>query len=363
MAEKFQNESSLSFLNPAKINNRLKKLLEICEKNGASDLHISSNNLPTIRIDGDLQPIPESKILSHQETLDMIESALPEDKKEIYKNRLEVDFSIQLNNDSRFRVNAFNTINGAAAVFRVIPLQIRTLDELEMPEIIKKLTQLKQGLILVTGPTGSGKSTTLAAIIDYINENYRHHIITIEDPIEFIHKTKKSLINQREVGRDTLSFSSALRISLREDPDIILIGELRDLETIQFALTAAETGHLVLATLHTNSAAKSINRIIDIFPGESKGIIRSMFSDSLAAILSQTLLKRKEGGRIAAVEILLATNAIRNLIKEGKVPQIKSTMQLNTSQGMITMDATIQNLLNLGKIDRKIAEEALAAYL
>ena len=275
----------------------------------------------------------------------MLYSIMTEQQRSDYERDLELDFAISFSDDMRFRVNAFNTLNGAAAVLRTIPNDILSLDQLAAPDILKKLCSLHKGLVLVTGPTGSGKSTTLAAMINHINENESKHIITIEDPVEFVHKSKKSLINQREVGRNTLSFAKALRSALREDPDVILVGELRDIETIQLALTAAETGHLVMGTLHTNSAPKTIDRIIDVFPGDDKEMVRAMLSVSLEAVITQTLLKRKEGGRVAAHEIMLGTNAVRNLIREGKVPQLYSLIQMGSKIGMRTMKDSIYDLI------------------
>ena len=262
-----------------------------------------------------------------------------------YEENLETDFSFELPSVGRFRVNVFNQDRGAGAVLRIIPSEVLTLEQLSAPPIFKEIAENPRGLVLVTGPTGSGKSTTLAAIIDYINEQHHHHILTIEDPIEFVHQSKKSLINQREVRRHTLSFSDALRSALREDPDVILVGELRDLETIRLALTAAETGHLVFGTLHTTSAAKTIDRIVDVFPGEEKDMVRSMLSESLRAVISQTLVKKIGGGRVAAHEVMLATPAIRNLIRENKVAQMYSTIQTNQSIGMQTLDQDLQKLV------------------
>lgn len=327
-------------------------------KNGASDLHLSATNPPLMRVDGDMMPI-NAPALSPDEVKTMLYSIMTEQQRSEYERDLETDFSISFGEEMRFRVNAFNSINGPGAVFRTIPTKVLTLDDLKAPEVLKKLCTLHKGLVLVTGPTGSGKSTTLAAMIDYMNAHYAHHILTIEDPVEFVHKTKKSLINQREVGASTLSFAKALKSALREDPDIILVGELRDLETIQLAMTAAETGHLVMGTLHTNSAPKTIDRIIDVFPANDKEMIRAMLSVSLEAVIAQTLLKRKGGGRVAAHEIMLGTPAIRNLIREGKVPQISSMMQMGSKLGMCTMKDTIYKLLDEGTIDEETAREVL----
>ncbi|MGH2547891.1 MAG: type IV pilus twitching motility protein PilT, partial [Thermomicrobiales bacterium] len=274
-----------------------------------------------------------------------------------FEEYLETDFSFEVPGVARFRVNAFNQNRGAGAVFRTIPSKVLTMEDLGMGEVFKKITDVPRGLVLVTGPTGSGKSTTLAAMLDYLNNNKYHHILTIEDPIEFVHESKKCLVNQREVHRDTLGFSEALRSALREDPDIILVGEMRDLETIRLALTAAETGHLVFGTLHTTSAAKTIDRIVDVFPGEEKSMVRSMLSESLQAVVSQTLMKKVGGGRVAAHEIMIGTPAIRNLIREDKVAQMYSAIQTGGSLGMQTLDMCLKGLLAKGIISRDSARE------
>jgi twitching motility protein PilT len=274
-----------------------------------------------------------------------------------FEEFLETDFSFEVPGVARFRVNAFNQNRGAGAVFRTIPSKVLTMEDLGMGEVFKKVTDVPRGLVLVTGPTGSGKSTTLAAMLDYLNNNKYHHILTIEDPIEFVHESKKCLVNQREVHRDTLGFSEALRSALREDPDIILVGEMRDLETIRLALTAAETGHLVFGTLHTTSAAKTIDRIVDVFPAEEKSMVRSMLSESLQAVISQTLLKKVGGGRVAAHEIMIGTPAIRNLIREDKVAQMYSAIQTGGSLGMQTLDMCLKNLLSKGLVSRESARE------
>ena len=322
------------------------ELLTLTVNRKASDLHLSSGITPMIRVDGVLQPVPDTKPLSATETQKFIEQVMTEGQKKSFKEQLEIDFAYATQNQkNRFRVNAFTQQRGPSAAFRPVPSEAPTLQELGLPPIVKEFCHLNNGIILVTGPTGSGKSTTLAAMINYINENMSDHIITIEDPVEFTHTCKKCLINQREINKDTLSFQAALRSALREDPDIILVGELRDLETIRLALTAAETGHLVFATLHTNSAAKSIDRVIDVFPAGEKDMVRSMFSESLRGIVAQTLLPRISGGRVAALEILVSTPAIRNLIRENKVPQIYSAIQSGQSFGMQTLEQNVQKLL------------------
>ena len=332
----------------------INELLAFSVQNSASDLHLSAGEAPIIRVDGDIKRI-NLPPLSHQDVHTMIYNLMDDKQKEEYSTSLEVDFSIDIDQLSRFRVNAFNQSRGAAAVFRVIPSHIQSLEELGAPEVFKSIADNHKGIVLVTGPTGSGKSTTLAALLDYRNANNQDHILTIEDPIEFVHVSKKSLVNQREVHRNTLGFAPALRSALREDPDIILVGELRDIETIQLALTAAETGHLVLATLHTSSAAKTIDRIIDVFPANEKEMIRSMLSESLRAVISQTLLKKIGGGRVAAHEIMIATSAIRNLIREDKVPQMYSAIQTGGAQGMQTLDQCLQALVSKQLVTKTIA--------
>jgi twitching motility protein PilT len=323
-----------------------------------SDLHLSTGCVPMIRKDGDMVVIPGTNKSSAEEIMGILNSLMNESQKEYYKNELEIDFSAQIGDKTRFRINAFRTINGPAAVMREIPVNIRTLSALHAPEILRPIVTSAKGLVLVVGPTGSGKSTTLAAMIDYINETDSTHIITIEDPVEFIHTNKKSMINQREVGSSTLSFNGALRSALREDPDVILVGELRDIETVRLALTAAETGHLVLATLHTSSAAQTINRIIDVFPPEDKALARSMLSVSLRAIISQRLVKKVDGGRCAAFEIMIANSSIRNLIREDKIPQINSVIELSKKQGMCQMKDSLHELLNRGFISPETALES-----
>jgi len=309
-----------------------------------------------IRVDGDVRRINVPP-MDHKMVHSLVYDIMNDKQRKDYEEFLETDFSFALPGIARFRVNAFNQNRGAAAVFRTIPSQVLTLEELGAPQVFKEICMHPRGLVLVTGPTGSGKSTTLAAMIDYINDNHYGHILTIEDPIEFVHESKKCLINQREVHRDTLGFSEALRSALREDPDIILVGEMRDLETIRLALTAAETGHLVFGTLHTSSAAKTIDRIIDVFPAAEKDMTRSMLSESLQAVISQTLIKKNGGGRIAAHEIMIGTPAIRNLIREDKVAQMYSAIQTGLGVGMQTLDQCLKDLLAKGLISRQDARE------
>ncbi|TDJ46594.1 MAG: type IV pilus twitching motility protein PilT [Gammaproteobacteria bacterium] len=330
------------------------QLLTFAVKNNASDLHLSAGVPPIIRVDGDVKRI-NMPALQHKLVHSMVYDIMNDRQRKEFEEFLETDFSFEIPNLARFRVNAFNQNRGCAAVFRTIPSKILTLEDLGCPRIFKDISMHPRGLVLVTGPTGSGKSTTLAAMIDYVNDTKPNHILTIEDPIEFVHESKKSLINQREVHRDTLGFSQALRSALREDPDVILLGEMRDLETIRLALTAAETGHLVFGTLHTSSAAKTVDRIVDVFPGEEKEMVRSMLSESLRAVISQTLLKRTGGGRIAAHEIMIGTPAIRNLIREGKIAQMYSTIQTGQAQGMQTLDQNLQDLMKQGFITKEEA--------
>ncbi len=330
------------------------ELLAFGVKNNASDLHLSAGVPPIIRVDGDIRRI-DLPPLQNSEVHNLIYDIMNDKQRKQYEQNLETDFSFEIPSLARFRVNAFNQQRGPGAVFRTIPAKVQTLEELKLPAIFKEICEYPRGIVLVTGPTGSGKTTTLAAMIDYININRSDHILTIEDPIEFIHETKKSLINQREVHRDTLGFSEALRSALREDPDVILVGELRDLETIRLALTAAETGHLVFATLHTTSAAKTIDRIVDVFPGSEKEMVRGMLSESLRAVISQTLLKKTDGGRIAAHEIMICTPAIRNLIREAKVSQMYSTIQTGRALGMQTLDQNLQELVQQNKVSKQDA--------
>jgi twitching motility protein PilT len=323
----------------------ISELLTLSVKQHASDLHISPEQPPILRINGDLSPIKELPVLDPETTKKFIYSFFDEKQKQEFETDWEIDFAIELPQVSRFRVNAFRQAKGVAAVFRVIPENVPTLDQLEMPAVFKELLDLPNGLILVTGPTGSGKSTTLAAMVDYINTSQTCHIITIEDPIEFTHRSKKSLINQRQISRDTHHFAAALRSALREDPDVILVGEMRDLETIRLALTAAETGHLVMATLHTSSAPRAISRIVDVFSAGEKNIIKNMLSESLQAVICQTLVKRISGGRVPAFEIMLGTSAIRNLIREDKIAQMYSSIQTGSAVGMCTLDQYLQTLV------------------
>lgn len=330
-------------------------LLAFGAKNKASDLHLSSGISPMIRVHGDMRRInlPE---MSAEEVGNMVTSVMNDHQRKIYQQNLEVDFSFELPNVARFRVNAFNIGRGPAAVFRTIPSTVLSLEELKAPSIFQKIAESPRGMVLVTGPTGSGKSTTLAAMINYINETQPAHILTIEDPIEFVHQSKKSLINQRELHQHTLSFANALRSALREDPDVILVGEMRDPETIGLALTAAETGHLVFGTLHTTGAAKTVDRIVDVFPAGEKEMVRSMLSESLTAVISQNLLKTHDGnGRVASHEILIANPAVRNLIRENKITQINSVLQTGKASGMQTMDQSLQSLVRQGLIAPEVA--------
>ncbi len=327
------------------------QLLTFAVKNDASDLHLSAGVPPMIRVHGDVRRV-NMPALEHKDVHDMIYDIMNDKQRKDYEEFFECDFSFEIPEVSRFRVNAFNQNRGAGAVFRAIPSKILTLEDLNAPSIFKDVSENPRGIVLVTGPTGSGKSTTLAAMINYVNENHQGHILTVEDPIEFVHQSKKCLVNQREVHRDTLGFNEALRSALREDPDTILVGELRDLETIRLALTAAETGHLVFGTLHTSSAAKTIDRIIDVFPAAEKDMVRAMLSESLRAVIAQTLMKKIGGGRVAAHEIMIGTPAIRNLIREGKVAQMYSAIQTGQGEGMQTLDQNLQDLVRRGVVDK-----------
>lgn len=332
------------------------ELLAFSAKQGASDLHLSAGLPPMIRVDGDIRRI-NLPPMEHKEVHGLIYEIMNDKQRKDFEEFLETDFSFEVPGVARFRVNAFNHNRGAGGVFRTIPSKVLSMDDLGMGQVFKDISMTPRGICLVTGPTGSGKSTTLAAMVDYINDNKYEHILTIEDPIEFVHESKKCLVNQREVHRDTHGFNEALRSALREDPDIILVGELRDLETIRLALTAAETGHLVFGTLHTTSAAKTIDRIVDVFPSAEKDMVRSMLSESLQAVISQTLMKKTGGGRIAAHEIMLGTPAIRNLIREDKVAQMYSSIQTGGAVGMTTLDQTLAKLLQKGLISREAAKE------
>jgi len=342
------------------MNVNIQQLLGYALESGASDLHLSSGSIPMVRIHGEMKKLQLSEMdddIMHN----ILNEILNDNQKEIFRKKLEIDFSTSLEGRGRFRVNFFQQLKGLAAVFRTIPEAILSIEELGVPPLLSQLVEKEKGLILMTGPTGSGKSTTLAAMIDHLNDIENKHIITIEDPVEYFHNSKSCLINQRELGQSTHSFANALKSALREDPDVILVGEMRDLETIQLALTAAETGHLVLSTLHTSSAVKTIDRIIDVFPTENKSQIRSMLSESLLAVIAQKLLKTKNGtGRVAACEIMVANTAIKNLIREDKIYQIPSLIQAGGKEGMQTLDMDLQRLLHQGEIERadaiKIAE-------
>jgi twitching motility protein PilT len=330
------------------------QLLAFGVKQGASDLHLSAGLPPMIRVDGDIRRInvPE---MEHKQVHDMIYDIMSDKQRKDYEEFLETDFSFEIPGLARFRVNAFNHNRGAGGVFRTIPSKILSLEDLGAPKIFEEISEYPRGIVLVTGPTGSGKSTTLAAMVDYKNDSEYGHILTVEDPIEFVHESKKCLVNQREVHRDTLGFNEALRSALREDPDTILVGEMRDLETIRLALSAAETGHLVFGTLHTSSAAKTIDRIVDVFPAAEKSMVRSMLSESLKAVISQTLLKKIGGGRVAAHEIMIGTPAIRNLIREDKIAQMYSAIQTGSNIGMQTLDQNLKTMLASGVIAKEEA--------
>ncbi len=335
------------------------QLLTFGVKNGASDLHLSAGLPPMIRVDGDVRRIniPE---LDKQTVQGMIYDIMNDKQRKDFEEKMETDFSFEIPDVARFRVNAFNQNRGTGAVFRTIPTKILTLEELGAPKIFEEISSYPRGIVLVTGPTGSGKSTTLAAMVNFKNETELGHILTIEDPIEFVHESKKCLMNQREVHRDTMGFNEALRSALREDPDVILVGEMRDMETISLALSAAETGHLVFGTLHTSSAAKTIDRIIDVFPAGEKPMVRSMLSESLRAVISQTLLKKQGGGRIAAHEIMIGTSAIKNLIREDKVAQMFSAIQTGQVHGMQTLDQNLKELLSKGLVSLEDARKKAA---
>ena len=331
------------------------QLLAFCVEQKASDCHLSSGEPPMLRINGDLKKLDHG-VLSEEDIHSMLYDLMSDSQRKVFEENLECDFSFEMGDIARFRVNVFIQRKGMAAVFRNIPTKIMTLEQLSMPPVMKELCQKEKGLVLLTGQTGAGKSTTLAAMIDYINSNYEGHILTIEDPIEFVHTSKKSLLNQRELGPHTHSFANALRSALREDPDVILVGEMRDLETIQLTLTAAETGHLVFGTIHTSSAPDTVNRIIDVFPASQQAQIRTQFAESIEAVITQTLLKKKGGGRVAAVEIMTGSTAVRNLIREGKVHQLPGTIQVSQKDGMQTMDMALVELANRGVVTREEAQ-------
>ena len=335
------------------------ELLAFGVKNGASDLHLSAGLPPMIRVDGDVRRINVPP-MEHKDVHRLVYDIMNDKQRKDYEEFLETDFSFEIKGLARFRVNAFNHNRGAGAVFRTIPSKILTLEELNCPPIFKEISDNPRGLALVTGPTGSGKSTTLAAMIDYVNDNHHGHILTLEDPIEFVHESKKCLINQREIHRDSLGFNEALRSALREDPDVILVGEMRDLETIRLALEAAETGHMVFGTLHTSSAAKTIDRIVDVFPAAEKDMVRSMLSESLRAVISQTLMKKVGGGRVAAHEIMIGMPAIRNLIRENKIAQMYSAIQTGQQYGMQTLDQNLKQLVEKGVVSRQEARSKAA---
>ncbi len=329
----------------------MEQLLRDAVEKNASDLHLSAGQPPRLRVDGDLAPL-DYPVQSPEDVMACVETVLDAEQKKHFETEHELDLACQLDGVGRFRVNVFMQSRGPGAVLRKIPTVIPTLESLNLPPIFMQLCEKERGLVLVTGPTGSGKSTTLAAMVDHINNTWDAHILTVEDPIEFVHQSKRCLVNQREVGPHTGSFANALKSALREDPDVILVGEMRDLETISLALTAAETGHLVFGTLHTSSAAKTIDRIIDVFPSGQQGQIRTMLSESLEAVIAQRLLKKKGGGRVAATEILVGVPAVRNLIREAKLHQIPSAMQTGSQHGMQTMDAALADLQKKGLLDR-----------
>lgn len=332
------------------------QLLQFAYQNDASDLHISSGEPPMVRVHGYMKKL-KSPALTLEQTHAMVYDIMGDNQRKVFEEYNDIDFSIQLGEIARFRVNVFKQQRGLGAVFRKIPTKILSIQDLNLPPIIGELCEREKGLVLVTGPTGSGKSTTLASMIDLINSEEEGHILTVEDPIEFVHKSKKCLVNQREVGPHTKSFANALKAALREDPDIILVGEMRDLETIQLALTAAETGHLVFGTLHTSSAPKTVDRIIDVFPPNQQAQVRAMFAESIQAVITQTLCPKIGGGRVAALEILVATTAVRNLIREGKIHQIPSAMQVSQGVGMQTLEMHLRELVDRGQITKETAIE------
>ncbi|MBB1486437.1 type IV pilus twitching motility protein PilT [Oceanospirillum sediminis] len=325
------------------------ELLAFCAKQGASDLHLSAGMPPVLRMNGDMRRIKSPALTS--EKIDAgLKSLMTPEQQETFQKQLELDFSWQQEGVARFRINAFHQHKGVSAVIRALPFQVPSLDQLGLGEVFRQLAMTTKGLVLVTGPTGTGKSTTLAAMLDYVNEHRSQHILTIEDPIEFLHTSKKSLVTQRELHKDTLGYSEALRAALREDPDVILVGEMRDPETIRMALTAAETGHTVFSTLHTDSAAKTVNRILDVFPAGEKALVRSMLSESLQAVVCQNLVRQQKGGRVAVHEIMRVNSAIRHLIREDRIAQMQTVMQTGAAEGMQTMEQGLQNLVSDGVI-------------
>lgn len=332
------------------------QLLTFALQESASDLHISAGEPPMLRVHGDMKKVNVPALTSEQAHA-LIYDIMNDSQRRVFDERSDIDFSMDLTGAARFRVNVYRQARGVAATFRAIPTTILSLEELGMPPVLSSIARCEKGLVLVTGPTGSGKSTTLASMIDLINGELQGHILTIEDPIEFVHSSKRCLVSQREVGPHTQSFSNALRAALREDPDIILVGEMRDLETIQLALTAAETGHLVFATVHTSSAPKTVDRIIDVFPPNQQAQVRAMLAESVQAIVTQTLCRKVGGGRVAALEVLIGTNAVKNLIREGKIHQLPSAMQTSQGVGMQTMEASIRELYDRGLISRETAVE------
>ena len=334
---------------------KIDKLFQILQQQGGSDLHLSPGNPPMIRASGLLRPAID-QVLSNEQYRGLLYEIMDEEQRHIFEEHHDLDFAYEVTAlNARFRANIFMGRLGISAVFRIIPAEILTVEQLGLPETVLSLADYKKGLVLVTGPTGSGKSTTLAAMIDHINRNRHEHILTVEDPIEFVHKSRKSLINQREVGLHTQSFSSALKAALREDPDIILVGEMRDLETIELAITAAETGHLVFGTLHTSSAAKTVDRLVNVFPTTQQEQIRTMLAESLRGVVAQQLLRTVDGKRCAALEILKVNPACANLIREGKTFQLPSVMQTGRRDGMQLMDQALQELLNEKRISREEA--------
>lgn len=330
-------------------------LMALALREGASDLHLAAGSAPMIRRDGQMQSLALA-LLDAPAMQGLLEQIMSAQQQEDFKQRQDLDFAVARPGLGRFRVNAFVQLHGPAAVLRLIPDQVPTLARLQLPEVFQRIAELPAGLVLVTGPTGSGKSTTLAALVDHLNRQRAGHILTLEDPVEFIHSPLRSQLSQREMGRHSQGFAQALRAALRQDPDVIMLGELRDLETIRLALTAAETGHLVLATLHASSAAKAVDRLVDVFASEEKALVRSMLAESLQAVVAQVLVPKMGGGRVAAHEVLLATPAVRNLVREGKVAQLYSAMQTGGALGMQTLASCLQGLVRQGLISREVAQ-------